>query len=83
MRSKLTRRISVARSASGDGLLPSDSSLANMKASMAFIAHDAFFTLGREGLRGRLKAQCLRFVRCLSFSPACCVSIGASDQRAP
>ena len=48
----MRRRISVCRSASGDGAMPLDSSLLRMNASMGLRTHDTFFTMGiavREG----------------------------------
>ena len=45
---EVTRRRSVALSASGDGLRPSASSRARMKRSIGFLTHSSFLSVGRR-----------------------------------
>ena len=57
VRSKVTRRMSVARSASGEGESPSASRRARMKASMGLRIQAEFFTAGRGGFFTGTNAQ--------------------------
>ena len=57
MTSRLSRRISVARSASGDGVSPACSSRARMKRSIGLRTQFADFTTGGTGRRGGRNAQ--------------------------
>ena len=55
VRSSVTRRISVVRSASGDGVSPSASSRARTKRSIGFRGQPASRTVGGAGRRGGLE----------------------------
>jgi hypothetical protein len=58
IRSKLTRRISVTRSASAAGARPSFSSRASTNRSIGFRTHFSSFTAGNAGRTGFTYAQC-------------------------
>ena len=57
-RSSVTRRSSVARSASGEGCSPSRSSRSRTNASIAFRGHAASRSAGRSGRTGAMNDQC-------------------------
>src|SRR5439155_9256620 len=63
MRSKLSRRISVTRSASAEGVSFSASNFARTNRSMGFRGQLRFFTAGTAGRTAGLKAQCSFFDR--------------------
>ena len=58
VRSSVTRRSKVARSASADGVKPVCSSLARRKLSMGFRGHPTSDTTGGTGRSGGMNAQC-------------------------
>src|SRR5205807_1135410 len=62
VRSREARRISVRRSAGGEGFSPLASSFASTKASIGVFTHARSFTIGTAGFRTGWKAQCRRWV---------------------
>src|SRR5207249_5002184 len=58
VRSKVTRRINVRRSAGGEGERPFDSRRLRMNASMGLRTHPVFRTRDGAGRTGFLNAQC-------------------------
>ena len=59
IRSRVSRRISVVRSAGGDGARPSVSSRASTNRSIGFLTQAASRTGGAAGRRTGSNAQCL------------------------
>ena len=59
VRSIESRLMRVARSASGEGDIPSASSFASTNRSIGFRTHRASFTAGSAGRLGATKAQCV------------------------
>src|SRR5215471_10907180 len=68
IRSRLKRRSSVTRSASGEGVSPSFSRRARMNLSIGVLTHPVFLTSGGAGRSGFTNAQCFLIADCGPWS---------------